>query len=103
MRGQKMNEAQAREVTRLLAKGWRGRESDMFALAVPMYRDRPCRFGRWPNSPDPCVIHVRRDGRCYRGYPGHSSSESTAGHGRKNHADTDSPYRPLGQPDRPAS
>jgi hypothetical protein len=71
MRGQRMNEAQATTVARLLAKGWRG--GSLFALAVPLYRDRPYRFGRWPNSPDPCVIHVRRDGRVYRGYPGHSS------------------------------
>lgn len=69
MRGQRMNEAQRATVSRLRQKGWRGDEDDMFALAVPMYRDRPYRFGRWPNSPDPCVIHVRRDGRICRGYP----------------------------------
>lgn len=64
-----MNAAQAATVERLRRKGWRGSESDMFRLAVPMYRDRPLRFGRWPNTPDPCVVHVRRDGRVHRGYP----------------------------------
>lgn len=68
MRGQAMNDAQRETVARLLAKGWRGSERDMFALAVPMYFDRPC-----TGLPRPCVIHVRRDGKCYRGYPGHSS------------------------------
>jgi hypothetical protein len=66
MRGQTKNASQQATVNRLLAKGWR--EGDMFALAVPMYYDRP-----FVGLPRPHVIHVRRDGRCYRGYPGHSS------------------------------
>lgn len=64
MRGQKMNDAQKQTVNRLLAKGWRGEESDMFALAVPMYYDRP-----YVGLPRPHVIHVRRDGSVHRGYP----------------------------------
>lgn len=66
MRGQTKNAKQQATVDRLLKKGWR--ESDMFALAVPMYYDRP-----FVGLPHPHVIHIRRDGRCYRGYPGHSS------------------------------
>lgn len=66
MRGQAMNDAQRVTVARLRVKGWRA--GDMFALAVPMYFDRP-----FVGLPRPHVIHVRRDGRCYRGYPGHSS------------------------------
>jgi hypothetical protein len=64
-----MNEAQRQTVTRLHAKGWRGDEDGMFGLAVPMYRDRAFHFGRWPNAPDPCVIHIRRDGSVRKGYP----------------------------------
>ncbi len=64
MRGQMMNEAQQQTIARLHAKGWRGGENDMFALAVPMYYDRP-----FIGLPHPHVIHVRRDGRCCRGYP----------------------------------
>lgn len=69
MRGEKMNEAQRQVVERLNHKGWRSNEGDMWALSVPLYRDRPYRYGRWPNSPDPCVVHVRRDGTIHRGYP----------------------------------
>lgn len=67
MRIQTMNEAQRQTVERLRRKGWR---SDyMFHLAVPMLRDRDVRYGRWLNSPDPCVIHVRRDGSVHPGHP----------------------------------
>ncbi len=69
MRGQTMNDAQRQTVARLLAKGWRGDEDEMWAKAVPMWRDRPYRFGRWPNSPDPCIVHVDRQGRVRKGYP----------------------------------
>lgn len=69
MRGQAKNASQQATVNRLLAKGWR--EGSMFALAVPMYYDRP-----FVGLPRPHVIHVRRDGQCYRGYPGHSSVAS---------------------------
>lgn len=64
MRGQKMNESQSATVARLRAKGWRGDEGGMFALAVPMYYDRP-----YVGLPRPHVIHVRRDGKCHKGYP----------------------------------
>jgi hypothetical protein len=67
MRGQAMNAEQRAAVQRLLAKGWRA--ASMFALSVPLCRDREFRFGRWLQSPDPCVIHVRRDGSIHRGYP----------------------------------
>lgn len=41
MRGQTPSDAQRRTVERLRSKGWRGNYGDMFALAVPMYFDRP--------------------------------------------------------------
>lgn len=58
MRGQAKNASQQATVNRLLAKGWR--EVGMFALAVPMYYDRP-----FVGLPRPHVIHVRRDGQCF--------------------------------------
>ena len=64
MRGQRMNDIQRETVARLRAKGWRGDEDDMWALAVPMYFDRP-----FIGLPRPHVIHVRRDGSIHRGYP----------------------------------
>ncbi len=77
MRGQTMNDAQRVTVARLLAKGWRGTERDMFALAVPMYYDRP-----FVGLPRPHVIHVRRDGKCYPGYP----TRRASGRGNERHA-----------------
>jgi hypothetical protein len=62
MRGQTMNAAQQATVARLRAKGWRG--GDVFALAVPMYYDRP-----FVGVPRPHVVHVRRDGSIHQGYP----------------------------------
>lgn len=67
MRGQRINDAQARTVARLRAKGWRGDEGDMFALAVPMYLDRP--YTGLPPRSRPKVVHVRRDGSVHRGHP----------------------------------
>jgi hypothetical protein len=56
------NEAQKATVAKLMAKGW---EPDHpFAKAVPMTLHRAG-----------VRIHIRRDGKCYRGYPGHSSHE----------------------------
>lgn len=68
MRGQTKNDAQQATVVRLLGRGWR--EGDMFDRQVPMYRDRPYRFGRWSNAPDPCVVRIDRAGKIHRGYPG---------------------------------
>ncbi len=64
MRGQTPNDTQRRIVERLRRKGWRGDYGDMFALAVPMYFDRP-----YTGLPLPHVVHVRRDGSVHRGYP----------------------------------
>ena len=64
MRGQTMNDAQRKTVTRLLAKGWRGEERSMFARHVPMYLDRA-----YVGLPRPCVVSVDRQGNVYRGYP----------------------------------
>ena len=59
-----MSPEQRQTVARLLAKGWRGNEGDMFALAVPMFFDGD----RQPGERRPS-IHVRRDGSVHCGYP----------------------------------
>jgi isoamylase len=68
-KGRHMSEDQRHTVIRLLGKGWRRDEDDMFGFAVPMYRHRAFQIGPWPNVPDPCVIHVRADGSVQNGYP----------------------------------
>jgi hypothetical protein len=59
-----MSDEQQQTVARLRCKGWRGEERDMFALAVPMYFDRP-----FAGLPRPHVVHIRRDGSVHSGYP----------------------------------
>lgn len=70
MPGQRMSNEQRATFLRLRRKGWRGEERDMFALAVPMYYDRP--HPTMAGASKPHVVHIRRDGTVHRGYPGAS-------------------------------
>lgn len=67
-----MNAAQRETVAKLRVKGWIA--SDPFAKAIPLYFQRkPGTLNGEGYPARPFTIHVRKDGKCYRGYPGHSS------------------------------